>query len=602
MKTQKPLLLAALATGAMMAFAPLAAQAGTVTVSGNVRDSSDGVVGTAWCTVEFAAYDGSTNVVTLTEPGNDSAFSVELPGDKKYRVWYEQRDSGGTCGETILDLDGVTEPVTDMRLNLSKAAYCVTYNGGYKRYFVSLDFAEAFAAREGNAESLTSMSEGDGRQTLASRDWTHTPTIALRSATNSDVYAFLKPTSADASNYVVCAAFTTGVKISAGQTTPETPITLSLKDVPGETAQTLTLAYEVELREANDVTAPVLTTPKVALPKSEIKLVVPGKTEDVVVTYDGKGHFIEVNTNGFSKINVSYAFSEDAVDWWSLKKIGTLTNACVQTVYYTLYNKDAYVNVYTNSATVTILPGDVTGSDFEVVTNGAMTVKITGLKSGATLTDGELVIPEAIGGWWVTEIAEMAFKGNQAITKITIPKTVTTIGNWAFANCKKVTEIIVLGEPEHVGTEIFRRAGIENANAKQLVVRADETWFDTNIDALRNITVANDAVTTNNTSSAGSSTVLDPNPVVMSVTILGLSSATPGTWTIDFSIEKLTRWGTINAGNVVFLYRASLTDTPTELTAQSLTDNGDETYSATITMPDGGGTAPSGFFMIKYNH
>ena len=269
-----------------------------------------------------------------------------------------------------------------------------------------------------------------------------------------------------------------------------------------------------------------------------------------------------------------------------------LTNGCVKTVvYYTIGNSKAYVNVYEGSATVTIHPGDMTGSDFEVVKTSATTVKITGLKDGVTLTDGVLEIPEAIEGWWVTEIGEMAFAGNETITKITIPKTVTTIGNWAFANCKKVMEVIVLGEPENVGKEIFRRAGIENANAMQLVVRADETWFNTNVDALRNTTVANGAVTTNDTST-----------IVMSVNILGLSSATPGTWTIKFTIEKLSRDGTIDASNIVFVYRALLSDEPIELAAQTLTDNGDDTYSATITMPDGVGGAASGFFIIKYKY
>ena len=614
MKTQKSLLLAALATGAIMAFTPLAAQAGTVTVSGDVRDPNGSVVGSAWCPVEFAAYDGSTNVVTQSDPGNNAAYSVTLPSDKKYRVWFMQ--IGGTvCGETILDLDGVTEPVTDMRLNLSKAAYCVTYNGGYKRYFLSLDFAQAFVERTPSAESLTPMNDAGSsiRETLVDRNWTMAPVIELSAATDSDVYAFLKPTSADASNFVECAAFTTGVKIPAGQTTPESTVTMSLKSNV-EDGQSIKLTYEVELRATNDATAPVLTTPKATLSKFENCLAVVGDTPDVEFKYDGEGHFITVNTNGLSRViydgtktnveevSVKYAFSEDSSWWTILKKTPTLTNACVQAVYYTIGNSKAYVNQYIGFATVTIKPGDITESNFEVVMNGENTVKITGLKSGVTLTDGELVIPETIGGCAVTEIAEMAFKGNLTITKITIPKTVTTIGNWAFANCQKVAEIVVLGEPEDVGTEIFRRAGIDNANGKRLVVRADESWFDEKIDALRNITVMSGSVTTNDTSS----TVLDPTPVVSSVTILGLSSVTPGTWTINFTVKQESTWGEIDVSNVtddvVFEYRASLSDTPTELTAQTLTDNGDKTYSATITMPEGGGTAASGFFMIKYNH
>ena len=585
MKTQKSLLLAALATGAMMALAPVAAQAGTVTVSGRINDGNGSAVLGATCTIEFASYDGETIITTQSNPYNDAAYSTDLPSDKKYRVWCMQ-NNGSICGEAILDLNGVTGPVTDQNYGMHSPAYCVTYDGDL-RYFLSLDFAQAFAARTPSAESLEPVPGDDSKvlSTLVGRDWTYEPPIALRSAASSDVYAFLKPASADATNYVECSAFTTGVRIPAGATTPENAVTMSLKDTVAD-GQSIALSYEVELRTTNDATASVLTTPKAALPKSEFTLTVVGKTDDVEVTYDGDGHFITVNTNGFAKITVQCALSADG-PWRSLKKIGALTNACVQTVYYSLYDSGSYANVYTNSATVTILPGDLTKTVFEVVTNGENTVKITGLKSGATLTDGALVIPETIGGCRVTEIAEMAFSGSQTITTVTIPTNVTTIGDWAFANCQKVTEIVVLGTPATVGTAIFRRAGIDNANGKQLIVRADETWFGTNIDALRNASVVS---VTNETTA-----------VVSAVDILGLSHETSGTWTIKFSLKQSSTWGTVTADNITCEYRALLSDTPAEWAVQSLTNNGDGTYSATVAAPDSA-SSMSGFFTIKFTN
>ena len=138
---------------------------------------------------------------------------------------------------------------------------------------------------------------------------------------------------------------------------------------------------------------------------------------------------------------------------------------------------------------------------------------------------------------------------------------------------------------ENVGTEIFRRAGIDNANARRLVVRADETWFGTNIDALRNASV----VSVTNVATA----------VVTSIDILGLSSSTPGTWTLKFSLAQSSTWGTVTVDNISFEYRTSLSDTPTTLAAQSVTDNGDGTYSATISAPDSA-SSMSGFFTIKF--
>ncbi len=583
MKTTIKQIAGALAMGAMMAVTPVAAQAGTVTVSGNVRDENGSYVHGAECTIEFSSYDGTTNVTTKSDINNDARFSAELPGDKKYRVWFMQYNSS-ICGEKILDLNGVTEPVTDQWYGMQQAVYRVDYAKD-SRIFLSLDFAQDFIARTPSAESLMPANESNIRPLLVDKNWTYSPTIALRAAASTDVYAFLKPTSEDTSNVVACAAFTTGVKIPAGAKTPENSVTMSLKDGVAD-GQAITLAYEVELRATDDVTAPVLTTPKAVLPKFEFALTVVGQTDDATFTYDGKGHFIAVNTNGLSKVSVRYALSAEG-PWRSLKRIGTLTNACVQTVYYQLYDSRLYANEYTNSATLTILPGDLTSTDFEVVTNGVNTVKITGLKSGATLTSGALEIPETIGGCAVTEVAEMAFAGNQTITTVTIPTNVTTIGNWAFANCQKVTEIVVLGTPATVGTEIFRRAGIDNANGKRLVVRADETWFNTNIDALRNISVVNVEV--------------DSTPVVTALNILGLSSTTAGAWTLKFSLAQSSTWGTVTTDNVSFGYRASFSDTPTMLTAQSLMCNGDGTYSATVVAPDGN-SSMSGFFTITFNN
>ncbi|MGN0824125.1 MAG: leucine-rich repeat protein [Candidatus Coproplasma sp.] len=57
-------------------------------------------------------------------------------------------------------------------------------------------------------------------------------------------------------------------------------------------------------------------------------------------------------------------------------------------------------------------------------------------------TDTEIVIPSACyDGKPVTAIGADAFKGNTAITSITIPASVTSIGNNAFMNCIGLTEI-----------------------------------------------------------------------------------------------------------------------------------------------------------------
>jgi len=57
--------------------------------------------------------------------------------------------------------------------------------------------------------------------------------------------------------------------------------------------------------------------------------------------------------------------------------------------------------------------------------------------------DTVVVIPEQIDGQNVTIIGMNAFKGNSAITSVTIPETVTLVGENAFSGCVSLTEAVL---------------------------------------------------------------------------------------------------------------------------------------------------------------
>jgi len=65
--------------------------------------------------------------------------------------------------------------------------------------------------------------------------------------------------------------------------------------------------------------------------------------------------------------------------------------------------------------------------------------------TGYSGSGGEVVIPASLGGLAVNRIDPEAFKGNTAITKVTIPATVQTIGYYAFANCSNLRTVQFLG-------------------------------------------------------------------------------------------------------------------------------------------------------------
>ena len=69
-------------------------------------------------------------------------------------------------------------------------------------------------------------------------------------------------------------------------------------------------------------------------------------------------------------------------------------------------------------------------SDFSYTMSGSQ-VTITGYRGPS----GDVVIPEVIDGKNVTIIDSSAFLVCYDITRITVPSSVTSIGNWAFSDC-----------------------------------------------------------------------------------------------------------------------------------------------------------------------
>ncbi len=83
-----------------------------------------------------------------------------------------------------------------------------------------------------------------------------------------------------------------------------------------------------------------------------------------------------------------------------------------------------------------LLPNSVQAQLAYTANNGAIT--ITGYSG-----DGPLAIPAAINGLPVTGIATNAFYGSDSLTSVTIPASVTNIGEGAFAACVFLTAIDV---------------------------------------------------------------------------------------------------------------------------------------------------------------
>ena len=91
-------------------------------------------------------------------------------------------------------------------------------------------------------------------------------------------------------------------------------------------------------------------------------------------------------------------------------------------------------------------------SQLKFATNDDGTITITECDKEA---EGELVIPDTIGGRKVTGIAGIAFSGCDNITKASLPSTVVELGDGAFMRCSSLEEVSLPDGLTYIGANCF---------------------------------------------------------------------------------------------------------------------------------------------------
>ncbi len=86
------------------------------------------------------------------------------------------------------------------------------------------------------------------------------------------------------------------------------------------------------------------------------------------------------------------------------------------------------------------------------VSDGAATV--TGYTADSAQAVTRLTVPETLGGFPVTAIADYAFAGTEAET-VVLPATLTRIGWFAFADCTHLQTVILPASVEHIDYGAF---------------------------------------------------------------------------------------------------------------------------------------------------
>ena len=116
----------------------------------------------------------------------------------------------------------------------------------------------------------------------------------------------------------------------------------------------------------------------------------------------------------------------------------------------------------------------------EVPVNPNLKYEIKG--DAATITgcdkkaSGALIIPATIEGKSVTSIGDKAFAECTSLTSITIPDGVTSIGEWAFINCTRLTAVTFLGDAPKVASGNAFNASSVTIYRKPEAKGLGETW------------------------------------------------------------------------------------------------------------------------------
>ena len=117
----------------------------------------------------------------------------------------------------------------------------------------------------------------------------------------------------------------------------------------------------------------------------------------------------------------------------------------------------------TQAAEPTATPAPIT------VEENGLTYTVYADHAEVTAADKELTtvkVPDAVEGKPVTSIGHWAFQECRALTSITLPEGLTSIGNTAFANCNALTAIALPESLTSIGSEIFSISDLYQKNLR----------------------------------------------------------------------------------------------------------------------------------------
>ena len=171
-----------------------------------------------------------------------------------------------------------------------------------------------------------------------------------------------------------------------------------------------------------------------------------------------------------------------------------------------------------------------------------------------------LMIPHRFNGAPITAINKNAFKGNTALTAVTIPMGLQTIGEGAFYQCTNLTTVTIAETVTSVGNNAFAECPIQTAKIPYAVFQANANHTAFALDDLTDMTFTGRGVVTG--CSLADATQLTSLTIGKNLTGFGADTFKDCTALQNVYIDSLEHWLALTFANAT-ANPLSVINTPT---------------------------------------
>ena len=169
-------------------------------------------------------------------------------------------------------------------------------------------------------------------------------------------------------------------------------------------------------------------------------------------------------------------------------------------------------------------------------------------------------------------IGRYAFSGATSLVRLVLVKEIASLGDYAFLNARNLTSVTILGRPT-LGRQVFRSCGVD---AGGVTVRL-------------NPALADDATYREALTSGMSRAKIRTDAIVAGLRITVFELLETGMARLVVSVERAADWGVVNADTLLVRSGRTLPEMGDAARPLSAVRNGDGTVTLEVAAPDGGG-------------